>query len=74
MPKFCIDCRWFDWPTVATGDDALMEVTGQCTHPQAATTNLVTGGTLRRPASAMRADTAPCGPAGYLWEGKGDKP
>ena len=75
MSKFCIDCRWRDYPAMATGDLVAIEVLAACTHPRAsATLSPVIGGHDRRPCTAMRGDTAPCGPFGVLWEGKGGKP
>lgn len=71
----CTDCARCDWPSFATGDQAVIHLTANCFHPDVlALDSFVVGPGYPKPCREARADGAPCGPDAKLYQPKGKRP
>lgn len=69
----CINCRHCDWPTFATGNWSVIEITAACFHAGLVGWFSPVTGTGNAKSCAVARTSGPCGPAAKLYEPKEGK-
>lgn len=71
----CVDCVRCDWPSFATGDEAVIHLTATCFHPDVlALDSFVVGQGFPKPCRETRSAGAICGPDATLYQPKKVRP